>query len=571
MFSIKSLFKAVQTWRNRRGGSKTPKRTTIALERLDHRQLMSVNFTGNAKIDIPATTTPPGTVILVDNGSTRHPGIPPDIAPLIKVSGLDINGIRLAYTPTDDVLSIAIDQPDNQKTGQPVLAGDTDNNGDGATVAPDVKALRPGFIDFGFLGGSESMGVFLDLNNDTIPDVVAGISNDAGAGKLYQVADAVVNPDPILAAKTIPRFGVQELNSTGASFLSNDPAHPSFEFQVTNFSKLYQAKTGQPLKTTSIINFGAFGTSNDDDGISEAFFPAQPANFGVVPPVPPVCPPPPTPPPAEPPILVNPHQHRHVNTAHPTDVRVNILGSARFNVDKIVPESVTLGGAHQIFNFDRNINRDGIPDRTFVFRGSDIQLPGGITDAVVSGTLTDGSTFSSSYQIFNRNDAFYSPEQINARDLRQSREGFSATNPPLTPSQRHFLANHHDLAVAGVATSDNQAFQASSTVKIATRNDATAKPVTVDNSSQTMQTMPTGSPAASHAGQWSAHAESPLSVSIPRRPVAQGEKPVTVAIPRRSSITMPEVKPVPTARTRPLTSMPSRAGFARAARPAMAR
>jgi len=283
MFSIHSLFKAVQSWRRRRGGPKTTnKRSDIALERLDHRQLMAVNLTGNALIDIPATGQP-GTVILQDNGTVRHPLIPADLQGIIKVSGLDINGIRMAYTPDDDVLTIALQQPDNQKTGQLVLAGDTDNNGNGATVDPAVLALRPSFIDFGFLGGSESMGAFLDLNNDNLPDVVAGISNDVGAGKLYQVADAIVNPDPIIAANEIPIFGAMRLSNTGATFLSNDPAAPSFEFQITNFSDMYLEKTGTPLRTDSVIKVGAFGNSNDDDGISEAFFPAQSANFGVVP------------------------------------------------------------------------------------------------------------------------------------------------------------------------------------------------------------------------------------------------------------------------------------------------
>lgn len=569
MFSIKSLFQAVQSWR-RRGGPKTKRRSEIALERLDHRQLMTVNFTGNALIDIPATGLP-GNAILADNGTVRHPGIPSDLQSIIKVSGLDLNGIRMQYDASGDVLSIALQQPDNQKTGQLVLAGDTDNNGNGATVDPAVLALRPSFIDFGFLGGSESMGAFLDLNNDSIPDVVAGISNDVGAGKLYQVADAVVNPDPVIAARTIPRFGAQLLNNTGATFLSNDPAKPSFEFNITNFSKLYLAKTGTAFRTDSLLQVGAFGTSNDDDGISEAFFPGQTVNFNLVPPPPPVCPPVPVPP-LRPPVLINPHAGSHVNTAHPTDVRVNVFGSAGFNTDAIIPSSVRLGGAAPISTFPVDLNGDKFPDRTFVFRGSDIELPGGITRATVTGTLTDGTTFQSSKKIFNRNDSFYTQAEINARDERQAKEGFDAENPPLTPSQEaaraqaRVRAKAHDIALETAMVADNAAFASAmrSTVKIATRHKvgaAAASAVSVDS---TMATSVVGAAAGSQASSASLLAE-----TAKRAPVAQAAAPVTVSIPRRNSITVPDV----TSTGKKVTGKTLAGGFNRAgfARPAMAR
>ena len=570
MFSIKSLFKAVQSWRRNRGGPRAVKRSDIALERLDHRQLMAVNFTGNAITDIPATGTT-GTVILGDNGTVRHPVIPSDLQDLIKVSGLDVNGIRLAYTPDDDILSIALQQPDNQKTGQLVLAGDTDNNGNGATVASGVIALRPAFLDFGFLGGSESMGAFLDLDNDGIPDVVAGISNDPSVGKLYQVNDAIVNPDPVIAANTVPRFGSQLLNNTGASFLTNDPARPSFEFQVTNFSQLYLQETGQALQTDSVIRVGGFGVSIDDDGISEAFFPSQAANFGVVPPPPPVCPPPPIPsPPAvvlRPPVFVNPHAGHHVNTAHPTDVRVSVLGSANFDPNLIIPASVRLGGAAPISTFPRDINHDNIPDRTFIFRGSDINLPPGKTRAIVTGALTDGTFFRSGEPIFNRNDSFYTDAQIAARDARQTRQGFDATNPPLTPSQKHALAlaSLHDKALEGAMDAEVSAFASASRpkVKIATRAGS-ATSVSVDSTTEDSMTMTMSSESSPAASQSSSAAF--LEATAKRNPVAQPASPVVVSIPRKNSVVVSEATiTAPKAKAR-LTAGMNRAGLARAAK-----
>ena len=44
-------------------------------------------------------------------------------------------------------------------------------------------------------------------------------------------------------------------------------------------------------------------------------------------------------------------------------------------VTKIDPNSVTLGGAHPVFGFDRFINGDEWLDATFVFKGDSLTLP----------------------------------------------------------------------------------------------------------------------------------------------------------------------------------------------------
>ena len=73
------------------------------MELLDHRQLLSVNFTGIVTNDFPASQQP-GVVVLPDNPNVLHPVIPPSLSSLVKVSGFDINGIRVTYTPADDTL-----------------------------------------------------------------------------------------------------------------------------------------------------------------------------------------------------------------------------------------------------------------------------------------------------------------------------------------------------------------------------------------------------------------------------------------------------------------------------------
>jgi hypothetical protein len=409
------LAKLVGSWRHRRGGVKAAQRARISFEPLDHRKLLAVNFTGNVITDFPATLSP-GVVVIPDSPAVVHPLIPGLIQNDVKVSGLDVNGIRVSYTPADDTLSIGLQQPDNQKTGQPVIAGDTDNNLDSATVSENVLAIEPSFIDFPDLRGSETMGAILDLNNDGVADIVAGIASDAGVPKTYQVADATVNPS---FPSTIPGFGTLRPANAGNVYLVNDPAHPNFEFSIKNFSQLYALKTGTALTPASTFSVGAFGNSNDDDGISEAYFPPAPVTLNdatppVVPPV--VCPP------VSPPILINPHSGRHINTAHPTYIRVSVLGTSGFDVNQIDPSTVRFGGASPAFNFTRNINSDGFLDRTFVFRGLDVNLPPGYTSGTISGALTDGTTtFSSSSPIFNRDESFYSEADLAAAAARRGK------------------------------------------------------------------------------------------------------------------------------------------------------
>src|SRR4051794_1787277 len=143
MSLISRLFEAVRSCRRRRGGPKTAQRASVAMEPLDHRQLLSVNFTGNVATDFPATQNP-GVVVLADNANVIHPVISPDIAGIVKVSGFDISGVRVTYTPADDTLNIGIEQPLSQQPSHPgpVIAGDADNNGDDGTVDPAVTAIK---------------------------------------------------------------------------------------------------------------------------------------------------------------------------------------------------------------------------------------------------------------------------------------------------------------------------------------------------------------------------------------------------------------------------------------------
>jgi hypothetical protein len=444
MSLVSKLIQAVQSLRRRRSESKSRRRTLIRLEQLDSRQLMAVNFTGNVAADFPVTANS-GVYSITDTSpnlvGTVVPAIlPPDLQPIVKVSGLDINGISVLYTPSDDTLSIGLLQPLNQKpnaSGQqfPVIAGDTDNNGNNGTVDPAVLAAEPNFLNPPNLGGSQTMGAFLDLGgsgnvatdvtNNPQAFITTGYSNDytdPNVFKTYLVSQAIPSTADPTAVPDFPVDAAHVLsNNIGSHFLgSTDPQHGALEMSIVHFSQVYQQLTGKALTSTSLIQIGAFGNSDDDDGISEGTFPYQPFTLAqATQPPPPTPPTPPTPvpiPPVSPPVQINPHSSRHVNTAHSENVRVTIFSTSGFDATQIDPTTVRLGGATPYTSFKRIFKGNEFAAETFVFRGIDIHLPPGITVATVTGQTFAGTKFSTSELIFNRDDSFYTIDQINGRN-----------------------------------------------------------------------------------------------------------------------------------------------------------
>jgi hypothetical protein len=374
------------------------------VEQLDHRQLLSVNFTGNVPVDFPASQSP-GVVVLPNNPSVIHPSIPPLLQPIVRVSGFDINGIRVSYDSTTDTLSFGIDQPASGNPGQgEVIAGDADNNGNSGTVNPAIPAIQnpPGifpfadFQDFPDFMGSEYMGAFLDFTGSGTPQIVAGYSevnpvpptpSNPNPPKPYEVA--VANP------AALPDFGTPLPQFTGTVYSQNSPTAPNMEFTITHFSQLYQMETGKPLTSSSVIYIGGQAGSANDIGIGEAFFPEQSVNIGAATQPVHVCPP------QSPTIYVNPHEHRIVDSLHRDLVRVTILGTSGFNVNNIIPSSVTLDGVHAIAHVTRKVRRDEFPMATYVFVANQLNLHKGLNNVTLDGTLTDGTTFETSKAVLN--------------------------------------------------------------------------------------------------------------------------------------------------------------------------
>jgi hypothetical protein len=171
------LFEAVHSWRRRRGGIKSRKRSDLAMEQLDHRQLLTVNFTGNVPVDFPAIQSP-GVVVIPSPPNNQKPLIPPTLSGIINVSGLEIDQLRVAYDSTTDILNVGIEGPPNNlnlvtpvigKNGQEVIAADSDNNLNSGTVDPRISdgmggGIDPTFTDPPNFGGTKTYGIFLNLD-----------------------------------------------------------------------------------------------------------------------------------------------------------------------------------------------------------------------------------------------------------------------------------------------------------------------------------------------------------------------------------------------------------------------
>ena len=400
MSLFSKLLEAVRSWRIRRDQPPT-RRSTIRVEQLDHRQLLSVNFTGNVPVDFPATESP-GVVVLQPPSGSFQATPPVSLQPLIPVSGFNISDVRVSYDSTNDTLYFGLNQPASQLPGQgAVIAGDQDDNGNSATVNPAVLAIDPFFTDNPDMQGSKYMGVVLGFNGPGNPQVVAGFS------EVSPISNTPTNPAPNLTAKPyevavanpseLPVFGAALPQYTGSVFLQNSPTTPNLEFSITHFSQLYAMETGRALTSSSVIYIGAQGGSAAPDFISDTSILEQPMNVGAATqPITSTCPP------QSPVIFVNPHEHRIIDTLHRDLVRVTIQGTSGFKVNDINPTTVTLDGAHAIAHITRKTRRDEFPFATYVFVADQLNLPPGLDNVTLSGTLNNGVTkFSSTTAVLN--------------------------------------------------------------------------------------------------------------------------------------------------------------------------
>ncbi len=323
-----------------------------------------------------------------------------------------------------------------------MIAGDADNNGNNSTTDSAASAL--GVIDDPAISQTENFNVVIDLSNGAntaTQSIFAGIPNAATPGytsSTYVVAPAVFTSGTAINS-AVPLAGGELTGNEGNIFVPfNDPRHGALEFNITHFSTLYHQITGQVLGPATMIcdwRLGGLGRRRRHQR-ADLPLPSLPIINATTPtPVPPVPPPPPPPVIIEvfqPTILINPHQNRHINTAHYDNIRVTVLSSSSFAATQINPSTVTLNGAPPISWFPKLALHDGFVSETFVFKGTDVNLPPGFTVATIQGQTYTGQTFTSSELVFNRNDSYYSAAQIASRDRRLGRLGIPVAQETAT-------------------------------------------------------------------------------------------------------------------------------------------
>jgi hypothetical protein len=99
--------------------------------------------------------------------------------------------------------------------------------------------------------------------------------------------------------------------------------------------------------------------------------------------------------------LINPHEHRIIDTHHRDLVRVYIFGTSGFAVRDINPATVELNGVHAVAHITRRVKRDEFPFATYVFVANQLKLPPGLTTATLTGQLKTGQTFISQRDVLN--------------------------------------------------------------------------------------------------------------------------------------------------------------------------
>ena len=100
-------------------------------------------------------------------------------------------------------------------------------------------------------------------------------------------------------------------------------------------------------------------------------------------------------------ILINPHEHRIIDTLHRDLVRVTIFGTSGFHVTDINPQTVELDGVHAIAHVTRKVRRDEFLNATYVFPANQLSQPAGLYPATLTGQTFSGVPFASSKAVLN--------------------------------------------------------------------------------------------------------------------------------------------------------------------------
>ena len=214
-------------------------------------------FTGDAEVDFnPATND--GVQVIADPGGVTDAGVPAEL--FGQVSGVDIKDVRFYYDESADELFFAINfegiggDPDGD---QNVATGDVTDPNDPTRV---LGVDEPRWID-------EAFSVILDVDADGVPDIIAGVSDDAEIGE-FVLSQA--NPGLALLVPGDDRAYADPIaDGVGIAPVDTSTTAPDIEFSIANFSSFFSGPQDD-------LGIYAFSAAPAFDGIPADSLPQLP-------------------------------------------------------------------------------------------------------------------------------------------------------------------------------------------------------------------------------------------------------------------------------------------------------
>ena len=209
--------------------------------------LAAPTFTGDAHADFAIANA-----VTIDDAIEFDVGLPVPPFTMTTVSGHDMDDVNFYWDRNTDILYVGIDTYG--------VALDADGDGDPGATSPELLALLG--MDVADMGGTESFGVYFDIDQDGQFDIISGVSANTNVAGFTTAAFAGLPTVPAFA------FGAPLPALTGSLFANPSASAPDVEFTIPNFSTV---PLSSGVDTAGTIDVGVFMGSFSDDGIGEDF------------------------------------------------------------------------------------------------------------------------------------------------------------------------------------------------------------------------------------------------------------------------------------------------------------
>jgi hypothetical protein len=203
---------------------------TPAIGAINGTQVSPLFVTGNAEIDLPASTS----TTIVPGQAANAVAQPTWMTQAGLINGYVMKDIRLSYDAKTDTLAVAVNFYG--------IAGNTDGTANGGTNPLTTAA---GGSNPPHIGGDKSISIAFTpvtaagVNAD--PVVVAGVPANKSvspAGSLDGFDVASVNKTALQSSGIAQAYGTTLTANLGALAYDPSAAHPDLEFTIKNFSKI---------------------------------------------------------------------------------------------------------------------------------------------------------------------------------------------------------------------------------------------------------------------------------------------------------------------------------------------